>query len=232
MDCPRHVAAGCQKPCLVSWCLLVQDLQGATRLRVLWYHTLGLLADFRIYFIPEERDWKGIVPCCCLPFFFRNCPGRGRPSNHARAWRAGPLHHHKPSSSWEDRAWCPSRGSCVLRIPAGNGRCHYTPFCSCVSFVCFLGSDFPVKHSLFLRAFFQFYLTLPIGITHSKKAQYITNTKRNEPKGEGPTGVNLAYWENAIMRPLWLQESGTISECGMALMLTFIPYLCNDSCVD
>lgn len=36
MDCPRHVAAGCQKPCLVSWCLLVQDLQGATRLRVLW----------------------------------------------------------------------------------------------------------------------------------------------------------------------------------------------------
>lgn len=186
MDCPRHVAAGCQQPCLVSWCLLVQDLQGATRLRVLWqFFGITPWGSWLILGFTSSQKRETEKALLLPPTFFRNCPGRGRPSNHARAWRAGPLHHHKPSSSWEDRAWCPSRGSCVLRIPAGNGRCHYTPFCSCISFVCFLGSDFPVKHSLFLRAFFQFYLALPIGITHSKKAQYITNTKRKEPKGEG-----------------------------------------------
>lgn len=70
-----------------------------------------------------------------------------------------------------------------------------------------------------------FYLTFPIGTTHSKEMQYITNSKWSQPKRDVPSEVTPAYWENAIARPLWLWESGINSECGLASSIILYPLL-------
>ena len=84
---------------------------------------------------------------------------------------------------------------------------------------------------LFLRAFPQFYLTLPIGITHSEHSTLPT-ANRIILRGKIPLGSLQTIGKFLSLDHYGCRKVVLNQSLGWFLVSTFILYLCNDSCLD
>ena len=117
---------------------------------------------------------------------------------------------------------CPAQGPIYL-LP-------HTQFCSCITSACFLGFDFPIKQSFSGSIFPALFDSSHRNYT--LRAQYVTNSKWNKPKGKVPLGSLLSTGKMLSLDHYGSRKVALNQSVGWLLISTFIPYLCNDSCLN